>query len=149
MSLVRYRPGLGFGLWPAMPEMPTRLGRVFDEMMKTDGEGLGWSPAVDVVEREGELLLSAELPGMKRDDIQIDINEGMLTIRGEKKVEREEKTDHARLVERSYGMFERSFALPRTVAVEKIHAGFADGVLTVHMPKSEQAVGRKVEIKAQ
>lgn len=146
MALIRYRPWSSPNLWPAFPDVPSRLGRAIDEMFGPDAEGMGWSPAVDIVEQDGELKLTAELPGMKREDVKIEVNEGMLTIRGEKKAEREEKTANARLVERTYGAFERSFALPRSVEVDQIKAEFTDGVLTVHLPKIAKAVGRNVEI---
>jgi HSP20 family protein len=147
MSLVRYRPWTSPRTWPTFPDMPSRLGRVFEEMLGGDaGEGLGWTPAVDIIEHDGELRLTAELPGVKREDVNIELNEGMLSIRGEKREEKEQKTGSARLIERSWGAFERSFTLPRSVDAEKITAEFKDGVLIVHMPKTAKAVGRKVEI---
>jgi HSP20 family protein len=136
-------------MWPPATATTPRLGRLFDEVFGGEpAEGMGWSPAVDIVEHDGELRLTAEMPGIRREDVQIEVNEGMLTIRGEKKEEKETKNGNARLVERSYGSFERSFTLPRSVAADRIEAEFTDGVLMVHMPKTEKAVGRRIEIAA-
>jgi HSP20 family protein len=149
MAIIRYRPGKSVAGWPAFADAPTRLSRMMEEMF--DGEmahGFGWTPVVDIIENDGELRLTAELPGMKREDVHIEVNEGMLTLRGEKREQKEEKNGNARLVERTYGAFERSFTLPRSVEAAKIAADFADGVLTVHMPKTAKAAGRKVEIAA-
>jgi HSP20 family protein len=147
MTLVRYRPWKSAAGWPAFADAPTRFSRMIEEMFDGEtGQGFGWNPAVDIVENDGELLLTAELPGMKREDVHIEVNEGMLTLRGEKREHKEEKTGNARLVERTYGAFERSFTLPRSVDAEKIAAEFADGVLMIHMPKTAKAAGRKVEI---
>jgi HSP20 family protein len=99
-------------------------------------EGMGWSPSVNIVEQDGELRLTAELPGMKLDDVNVEITDGMLHLRGEKRVDVDEKKDNVRLVERRFGSFERSFTLPRSVDPEKVKAEFTDGVLTVHMPKT-------------
>jgi HSP20 family protein len=149
MALVRYRPWRSLATWPAFPEMRNRFDQVIEEMLGTEGaEGMGWSPATDIVEHDSELRLTAELPGMNRDDIRIEIGDGMLTIRGEKKAQQEEKTAHARLIERTYGAFERSFTLPRSVDADRIEAEFTEGVLTVHMPKTQKAAGRQVEISA-
>lgn len=110
--------------------------------------GLMRAPATDVVENENEIRVLAELPGMGPDDIEIDLENNVLTIRGEKQEERtetdEEGTYH--LAERRYGQFSRSFILPRDVESESIEASFDNGVLNVRVPKSEKARRRRIEI---
>jgi HSP20 family protein len=112
---------------------------------------VGWLPSVQIVESKDELTLTAELPGMKESDIDMSIDDGLLTIRGEKTEERKESDEEKKflLFERSYGSFQRSFALPRTVDVSKITAEFDKGVLEVHLPKTTEAKakGQKIEIK--
>jgi HSP20 family protein len=146
MTLVRYRPRRSLASWPFFPEVSSRLGQAIEQVFDDAAEGMGWSPSVNIVDQEDELRLTAELPGMKLDDVHVEITGGMLYLRGEKRVDLEETKDDARLVERRYGAFERSFTLPRSVEAERVTAEYADGVLTVHMPKAEAAIGRKVEI---
>lgn len=107
------------------------------------------SPAIDVSETEEEYRVSVEVPGISREDIELTVEQGRLHIRGEKKEEtREEEEDHLR-VERSYGSFSRTIPLPSTVDEEKIEAAYQDGVLDIHLPKTGEAAGRKVEIKGE
>jgi HSP20 family protein len=147
MKLARYHPGFSETLWPAV-DMPNRVQRLMNEVLgQLPTEPIGWFPAVDIVETDMELLLTADLPGMKEEDVDIELNEGVLVIKGEKKEEKEEKEIRYRVVERTWGTFERSFTLPRSVDVEKITAEFADGVLKVHLPKTHVALGRKVTIE--
>jgi HSP20 family protein len=147
MALVRYRPRRNLATWPILPDPSSRLGRVIEQFLDDAVEDIGWSPAVDVVEHDGELRVTAELPGMKLDDVHVEVADGMLHIRGEKEAEAESGNGSARLIERSYGAFERSFTLPRSVDPDKVRADFGEGVLTVHLPKTESSLGRKVEIK--
>ena len=107
------------------------------------------APAVDVTEDEKAFTVTAELPGIDEKDIEVSVSNGMLTLRGEKKKEREEKTKNYYLSERSYGEFQRSFSLPDGVDEDKIAAAFAKGVLTVTLPKSADAQKKqkKIEVK--
>jgi HSP20 family protein len=150
MRLTRYRPifpDLASG--PRAAELPPRITRLFDEFFgQALPEAMSWSPAVDIVDGDGELLLTAELPGMTRDDVQIQVQEGVLTLKGEKKEEKEEKGAEYRVWERSYGAFERTFTLPRSIDADRIAAEFGNGMLSVHMPKMEKAQGKRVEIAA-
>ena len=107
-----------------------------------------WCPAVDLEERENEVILNAELPGMKKSDIELSVEGNLLTLRGEKKEERKEgdkESDFYRS-ERFYGKFERPFTLPTTVEADKARADFRDGVLTITLPKKEEAKSRKISI---
>lgn len=108
----------------------------------------GWLPAVDMTETNDELVLTAELPGMEEKEIDLSLDNDILTLSGEKKEVRESPEDDTRFhsYERFYGAFRRSFMLPRSVDVEKIRAEFAKGVLTVHLPKSVKAKGRHIEV---
>ena len=108
------------------------------------------SPAIDVSENDDAITLTAELPGMAEDDIELDIKDGMLTLKGEKKLERDEKKDDTHIMERQYGSFRRSMSVPERVDLEKIKADFDKGVLTVAMPKKAEAKAaeRKIAIGA-
>ncbi len=106
------------------------------------------SPAVDITEEEGAFKVSAEVPGMSEKNIDVSLSGDMLTIKGEKRQEREEKGDNRYLSERSYGAFQRSFSLPEDVDREKIAASFDKGVLTVTLPRSTKAAPKKIEVKA-
>lgn len=109
----------------------------------------GFSPKVDVAETETEIKVTAELPGMEEKDIDIAVDGDVLTIKGEKKLEKEEKKQESYRLERSYGSFRRDIALPSKVEVEKVKATFAKGVLTVTLPKSpEAAKKRKISLEA-
>lgn len=126
------------------------LGRIFDELLaeRTVPGGTRWAPALDVTESDGSWVLSVELPGAKREDIDIEVHEDVLTVRGEKKSEREEKSEKRHYVERFYGGFTRSFRLPGHVDAERIKAGFKDGVLTIEIPKTEAQKPKVIDIKA-
>ncbi len=106
------------------------------------------SPAVDITETETAFTLSAELPGMTEKDVELSLSGDTLVVRGEKRQEREEKERNYYVSERSYGEFQRSFLLPESVDREKIAAEFANGVLRVTLPKTEQASPKKIEVKA-
>ena len=127
-----------------------RLRRMMEEAFG-DLEEFGWNPAVEVTETADELTLTAELPGMKVEDVEIELEDDVLTLRGEKKEEKEEEKTEGevsyRVTERSYGEFSRSFTVPSTVDADAIEASFEDGVLTVHMPKTADSRGRKIEVK--
>ena len=119
-------------------------------MRRQEGEGLffaDWAPAVDIQETEKEYLIKAELPEVKKDDIKVDVLDGVLTIQGERTQEKEEKGKRFHKVERAYGKFVRQFALPNEVDAAKVLAEFKDGVLNVHLPKTAAAKPTTVEVK--
>jgi HSP20 family protein len=109
-------------------------------------EEIGWNPTMDVTETEKTIEVTAELPGVAREDVEIDLRDDILTIRGEKKAENEVKRKERYMLERYYGSFQRSFTLPAPVDPEKVEAEFADGVLKIHMEKSGRANGRRIPI---
>lgn len=143
----------GFGFGMAMPRLPARI---FDiEPLRGMGRAFGVSaglvPSVDISETDKEITVTAELPGMTEKDVEVVLSDNLLSIRGEKKVEKEEKKKNYFMTERSYGSFERSFRLPESVDASKVQAGFEKGVLTIHAPKRAGGAsrgGRKVSIKA-
>lgn len=106
-----------------------------------------WEPAVDISETNDNYVITADLPGMSKEDVKVSYENGILTIHGERKQEKEEKGKSFHRVERSYGTFERSFRLPSRIAVDKIDAKFKDGVLTLTVPKTEEAKPKEIPIK--
>jgi HSP20 family protein len=106
-----------------------------------------WAPLVDISEDEREYLIKAELPEVKREDVKVTAEEGTLTITGERKFEKEEKGKKYHRVERAYGSFARSFSLPDDASPAKVSAEFKDGLLTVHLAKTEKAKPQQIEVK--
>ena len=124
-----------------------RLAREMDSLFGgVAGSSDLWAPAVDVEETPNELILAAELPGLKREDIDIELEDGVLTIQGEKKEEEKQEGTQGLLFERRWGSFARRFTLPRAVDPNGITATYENGILTVRVPKAEEAKGRKIEI---
>jgi HSP20 family protein len=147
MRIARYRNGFPTLTLTRPFDMPNRMQKMLDDLLgPLQTEGLGWSPQVDVLETDAELVIRADLPGMTKDDVDLEVSDGVLILKGEKKEEKEEKDTHFRIVERAYGAFERSFALPSSIDAEKIRADFTHGVLEIHLPKTEKAIGRRVLI---
>jgi HSP20 family protein len=116
------------------------LGRSFD--------GSDWTPAVDMSESENQIVVNVEVPGIDGKNIDVSLNGRLLTIKGERKQEREEKEDNYHFVERKYGSFSRSFDLPADVEADKITANCKDGVLKVTLPKTKAQPVKKIEVKA-
>ena len=122
----------------------------FEEGLRSRVEGEEeWLPALDRAETDNEIVVKAEVPGMDPKDIDISLSDGMLTIKGEKKQEREEKESDYHLIERSYGAFSRSVQLPKEVQRNKIKASYKNGVLSITLPKSEEAKKKEITIKVQ
>ncbi len=106
-----------------------------------------WLPLVDITENEKEYLIKVELPEVKKDDVKVTVESGVLTISGERKFEREDKDKKYHRIERSYGSFTRSFSVPDDAEDSQVSAEFKEGVLTVHLAKSEKARPKSVEVK--
>jgi len=106
-----------------------------------------WMPAVDLVEKDDEYVAKVELPGVHKDDVKITLQDNILTIRGEKKEEKESKDANYHRLERCYGSFQRSFTLPTSVRQDKVEAEYRDGVLTITLPKAEEAKRKQIEVK--
>ncbi|MGD9589015.1 MAG: Hsp20/alpha crystallin family protein [Pyrinomonadaceae bacterium] len=107
-----------------------------------------WSPNVDIFEDQDRLIVEAELPGMKREDFEISVENNVLTLKGERRFEKKTEGDNYHRVERSYGSFTRQFTLPQTITAEGATAEFENGVLRVALPKREETKARKIEITA-
>ena len=148
MALVRYTPRSNFTSWPDVGLFSNRLSRVLGDVWDTTAPTGVWIPAVNVEEAADELLLTAELPGMREEDVNVGIENNILTIRGEKREAREEGDEGHRyhVWERRYGSFQRAFPLPSSIQADAIRAEFDRGVLTVRMPKAPEAKGRTIEI---
>ncbi len=115
-------------------------------IVEEEGE---WLPALDLAESSNEFVVKAEIPGLDPKDIDISLSDNMLTIKGEKKEEREEKEENHHFIERIYGSFARSIQLPAEVNHQKITTSYKNGVLKIHLPKSEEAKKKEVKIKVQ
>lgn len=109
------------------------------------GKGM-WTPAVDIFETEEAVVVKAEIPGVERDQIAVEIKDGILTLHGERKFEKEVKEENYHRIERAYGTFHRSFSLPSSVDEEKISAKFKEGVLEVTLPKKERAKPKQIKV---
>jgi HSP20 family protein len=127
------------------------MNRIFKEGVpgyESEGElGASWYPRVDIFEKNGDMVLEAELPGLKKDDIDVRVENNVLTLRGERKHETEAKDSDYYRSERTYGAFSRSFTLPSTVATDKIEAAYRDGVLRLTLPRAAEAKPKQIPVK--
>jgi len=136
-----------------MEELQSRLPSLFGRRLPTpDGreEAFGlteWMPPVDISEDDKEYILKAELPGMSKEDVKVTVENGVLSMTGERKAEKEAQDKRYHRIERSYGSFIRSFTLPEGTVTDKISAEFKDGVLKLHLPKDEKAKSKTVDVK--
>ncbi len=145
MSIVRYDP------FRDLRTLQEEVNRLFStNMTRSFGEesiGRGaWSPSVDIYENKDQIVLEAELPGMRREDFDLTIENNVITLRGERQFEKIDEADNYHRVERSYGAFTRSFTLPQTVSAEAAVAEYRNGVLRVALPKREEAKARRIAI---
>lgn len=153
MSLVRWDP------FQELEDISNRLNRVFNrhdpakgaprslERSKETMALADWAPAVDIKESPEEYVIKAELPEVQKDDVKVIVKDGVLTLSGERKIEKEEKGKKYHRIERAYGTFMRSFSVPDDVDEAKVSASFKDGLLNVHLPKSATAKSRTVDVK--
>ena len=147
MTLIRWTPGR------EIVGIQGEMNRMFDNFFgaprraEKDDRVLYWTPRVDVEEADDQFVVTAELPGLNKDDVKIEVKDHVLTFTGEKKAENEKKDRNIHLYERTYGKFCRTFTLPDNVDVDKIEAGFKDGILHIDIPKTEEAKPRQVEVQ--
>ena len=144
-ELMEWRPFFGRDLWSPFFGREGR-GLLEDVWGRTASGRV--APSVDISEDDGNYIVTAELPGTKREDVTVELEDDVLTIRGEKRNERDEKKEKRRIVERSYGTFSRSFTLPANADPERVSASYKDGVLTVTIGKRPETKPRVVDIKA-
>ena len=148
MAIVRWEP------FRDLMGLQERMNRLFDESYRAnrgadaDEWALGgsWAPAVDIYEQDGNIVMKAELPGVDPKDVDVRLENNTLTLRGERKLDKEVKQDNYHRVERSYGAFSRSFTLPTVVDQGNIKAEYRDGVLKLTLPKREEAKPRQIQI---
>ena len=152
-SVARWDPIAELDLFPGWSPLreygalPSRLARFFGEggvQVPFTGR---FAPSVDIGEDDDRYVITVELPGSKKEDVTVEMNDRVLTIRGEKRNEREEKKEQSRWVERSYGSFSRSFTLPSNAVADRVKAEFKDGVLTIEVPKAEEAKPKAITIR--
>jgi len=148
MALIKWRPR------GSLFDVRDEVNRLFDGFLpdfpwRGDVAEGSWSPRVDISETNGELVVVAELPGLNRDDVAVRIENNVLTLKGEKKREDEKEGTNYYRIERCCGSFTRSFALPNTVDANKVKAAFRDGVLTITLPKTEEAKGKEIPIEVE
>ena len=148
MSISRYDP------FRDLRTLQDEVNRLFTGNVARafDDEGIArgsWSPSVDIYENKDQIVLEAELPGMKREDFDLSVENNVITLRGERHFEKKEETDNYHRVERAYGSFVRSFTLPNTVSAEGAVADYRNGVLRVTLPKRAETKARRIEIKGE
>src|SRR3989338_1663703 len=148
MAIVRWNP------LDDILSLQRRMNKIFEDNFlgkkSSDDEELSlglWSPAVDIYETESDIVLKAELPEIDQKDIHINIENNVLTLKGERKLEKETKEENYHRIERSYGSFSRSFNFPNAVEVEKIKAQYKDGVLKINMPKKAEKKTKKIDVE--
>jgi HSP20 family protein len=146
MAMSRWDP------FRELSSIQNELNRLFGRTFSTEGgearEAAAWLPAIDVAETQDRFVITAELPGVDPDDVDISVENSVLTLRGDRRFYRETKEDDFHRIERRFGNFARSITLPSTVDPERIRASFDAGVLTIEVPKKEEAKPRKIQIKA-
>jgi len=147
MALMRWDP------FREMSALQERMNRLFSDVRAqapVRGEEIvqgAWVPAVDIFETNEAIVLKAELPGITSQDISVEVKDNTLTLKGEKKFEKEVKEENYHRVERSYGSFQRAFTLPGTIHQEKVKAKFKDGILEITLPKVEEAKPKQIKVE--
>src|SRR5688572_17057742 len=145
MTITRWDPFRDLSL------LQDRMNRLFDETGRgyrgdEPAATTTWSPSVDIFETEGEIIVKAELPGVDRKDISLNLEKNVLTLKGERKFEKETKEENYHRIERAYGGFSRSFSIPAIVDEDKIRADYKDGILKISLPKKEQVKPKQIQI---
>lgn len=141
MTLVRWEP------WQELENMNRQLSRLLDDSpLGMAGETGQWMPRVDIRETDDALLVQAELPGISKKDVHLEVKDGVLTLSGERRYEKDVKEENIHRVERAYGRFSRGFSLPSNVDPDKVEASMKDGVLEVRLPKRESAKPKAITI---
>lgn len=147
MAVVKWTP---FGdLTTFKREIDRLFERFFGELPRLGLSGVGWIPHLDLTETKDRLTVKVELPGLEAKDLDITISGNTLTLKGEKRQTKEEQDEHHHLLERSYGAFARTVELPATVAAGKVTAAFKNGVLTITLPKTEEAKRKAIPIEVE
>jgi len=150
MALVRWRP------FEDLMNITDELHRFFEDFFgerlpvrRSSEESPAWIPRVDIAETDDEIIVRADIPGMEKDEIKVTLSDNILTISGEKKIERDEKRENYHRVERVFGSFSRSFYIPTNVEADKIKASYKNGVLEVVLPKKESAKPKEIPVEVE
>ena len=146
MNVIRWEP---FG---AMDDMFNRFPSLFEKWARLSGtgeKGVGWAPSVDISETDQEYLIRASLPAVKKEDVNVTVEDGMLTLSGSRRQQQEQQGEKFHKVETFYGSFSRSFTLPEAIDAAAISAESKDGVLTIHVPKTRAEISKPKTIKVQ
>jgi HSP20 family protein len=143
MAVIRYSPFADLEQFPGMKAFEDTMNRLFTE----PANGRPWVPPVDIVENENELVVKADVPDVKFEDIDVRLENGTLTLRGERKFEKKTEKGGYHRIERAYGSFDRSFTLPDTVDAEHVKADYKNGTLTIILPKKELAKPRQIKVE--
>jgi HSP20 family protein len=149
MNLIRYEPA-GFPMFREMEETFDRFNRLFGMRPNGGKENLvvtDWTPTVDIQETDAEYLIKAELPEVQKDNVKVTVENGVLTLQGERKQEEEERGKKFHRIERAYGTFLRTFTVPIDADENKVAAEFKDGMLKVHLPKAEKPRPKAIDVK--
>jgi HSP20 family protein len=142
-TITRLQPFRGF------TALQDQVNRIFNETVRNQGDEstlTAWAPSVDIYETPNELVVKADLPEVEEKDIDVRVENNLLTIRGERKFDKSVAEDNYLRIERTYGTFSRSFSLPNTVSADAIRAEYKNGVLTVNLPKREESKPRQVKV---
>ena len=147
MAVIRWDP------FRELSTLQDRMNRLFEE---GNGDSRGgeppatraWSPAVDIHETENQIVVKAEVPGMEREDIELGLENNVLTLKGDRRFEKDTTEENYHRIERAYGTFSRSFSIPSVVDEDKISADYKEGVLTITLPKTEKAKAKQIAIKS-
>lgn len=150
-SLMRWTPGTRWVGLDRLSDLRNEIDRLFEapfaELARVSPLLSGWTPAIDVHEDRDNIYVKAELPGMKREEIDLQLHDHTLTISGERRAEHQEEEAEVYRAERYVGRFQRSLQLPRAVDVSKVKAQYRDGILTVTLPKAEEAKPKQIDVK--
>lgn len=152
MNIVKWqRPTLS--TWPnlgRLSDLRNEIDRLFDsplsELTRTSQLLSDWTPALDVYEEKDNFVVKAELPGMKKEDVEVSLHDGCLSISGERQGEKKHESSEVYRAERFFGRFQRTVTLPTAVAADKVRAAYKDGVLTITLPKTEEAKSKKIDV---
>ena len=153
MSLIKWDPAHNRATFPSeVFTLQKEMNKVFDNFFHFGLDEHGsiktmWSPDADVLEEGDNYVVKLELPGLTKDDVKISIDSTALTVRGEKKLEKEAREKNYHSIERSYGSFQRFFTLPSTVKTDMIDAAFKNGILTITLPKAEESKSKQIDVK--
>ncbi len=148
MAVIRWDP------FRDLNTLQERMNRLFEDANRgwraeEPSSTTSWSPAVDIYETESEIIVQAELPGMERKEIELSLENNVLTLKGDRRFEKEGKDENYHRIERSYGSFTRAFSIPAMVNEEEIKADYKEGVLAILLPKKERARSKQIEISSE